>query len=166
MYYRKSYLRVGIRFSQSNEYICSQRDGTCLTTLSTVKREFQLEGTEVLVQGLLMCTFYKMVCRRLFKYSHSLLQGILIMYPRLLLHHGRENTRGQGTGESCRTGVSFICVCPANKGKSKTKVERAFPQRASLMLHARLVIACTPLKTTKNNNAYTQERTVTNLCRF
>ena len=148
MYHWKSYPRVGIRFSQSNEYICSQRDGTCLTTLSTLKKEFQLEGTEVLVQGLLMCTFYKMVCRRLFNYSHSLLQGILIMYPRLLLHHGRKNTRGQGKGKPCRTGVRFICVCPANKRKSKTEVERAFPLRACLMLHARLVIACTPMKTT------------------
>ena len=149
MYYWKSYLRVGIRFSQSNEYICSQRDGTCLTTLSTLKRELPLEGTEVLVQGLLMCTFYKMVYRRLFNYSHSLPQGTLTMYSRLLQHHERKNTRGQGTGESCRTGVRFICVCPANKGKSKTEVERAFSRRACLMLHERLVIACTPLKTTK-----------------
>ena len=148
MYYWKSYLRVGIRFSQSNEYICSQRDGTCLTTLRTLKREFQLEGTEALVQGLLMCMFYKIVYRRLFKYSHSLLQGILTMYPQLLVQHGRKNTRGEGTGESCKTGVRFICVCPANKGKSKTEVERAFPRRACLKLHARLVIACTPMKTT------------------
>ena len=90
----------------------------------------------------------KMVYHRLFKYNHSLLQGILTMYPRLLQHHGRKNTRGQGTGESCRKGVRVICVCPANKGKSKTKVERAFPRRVCLMLHARLVIACTPMKTT------------------
>ena len=46
------------------------------------------------------------------------------------------------------TGDRGICVCPANKGKSKTKVERAFPRRVCLMLHARLVIACTPMKTT------------------
>ena len=68
--------------------------------------------------------------------------------PRLLQHHGRKNTRGQGTGESCRKGVRVICVCPSNKGKSKTKVERAFPRRVCLMLHARLVTACTPMKTT------------------
>ena len=54
----------------------------------------------------------------------------------------------EGTGESCRKGVRVICVCPANKGKSKTKVERAFPRRVCLMLHARLVIARTPMKTT------------------
>ena len=89
MHYWNSYLRIGISFSQSNEYICSQRDGTCLTTLSTLKRELQLEGTEVLIQGLLKCTFYKMVYRR----------GILTMYPRLLQHHGRQNTREQGTGD-------------------------------------------------------------------
>lgn len=63
--------------------------------------------------------------------------------------HEGTGDRGQGTGESCRKGVSFICVCPANKGKSKTKVERAFPRRACLMLHARLVTACAPMKTTK-----------------
>ena len=62
--------------------------------------------------------------------------------------HNGTGDRGQGTGESCRKGVRVICVCPANKGKSKTKVERAFPRRVCLMLHARPVIACTPMKTT------------------
>lgn len=55
---------------------------------------------------------------------------------------------GTGDRESCRKGVRVICVCLANKGKSKTKVERAFPRRVCLMLHARPVIACTPMKTT------------------